>query len=212
MKVISKLWGLFLLVMVVASVNAQEQGLSWTAIHLKEQVEQSNHKAILVAAETGDLTLLPYLEQLSSKFESRSNLNHAAYYAHVALAKLGDEEATKQILEEIASESSRVQSNAIRKLSLVGGKVAFRKFYQLLDDTKPREDTDCLKMYAELNARHSEDQRMAYCHVVYFSKSVEALYFLRSMVKEPPTRRFSGSKKEIDLWKEWIEKKGYLVD
>lgn len=213
MKVTSKLLGLFLLVTIVANVNAQEQELSWTAKRLKEQVDLSNNKAILEAAKTGDVTLLPYLKQLSSRLESRSNSNHAAFYAHVALAKLGDVEAIKQILEEINNESSRIQGNGMYKLKLVGGKVAFRKFYELLDDSRPRENTDCIKMYEEHNAKHPEDQRSPNCDdVIYFSKSVTVLFYLRSMVDDPPTRRFSGAKQEIDLWKAWIKNNGYLMD
>jgi HEAT repeat protein len=143
MKVFSKLFGFFLLVVIVCGVYAQE--LSWSAKRLREQVEDGNKKAILEAAEKGDVTLIPYLKQLSSNLGSRSNFNHSAFYSHAALAKLGDEDAIKEIFLDIDDESSRIQDSAIRKLSLVGGKVAFQKFYELLDDTKPRENTDCLR-------------------------------------------------------------------
>ncbi len=207
MKAISKLLGLFLLSGIICFVNAQEQGLSWSAKLLKEQVEQGNNNAILEAVQTGEINLLPYLKQLSSKLENRSNFNHAAFFAHVALAKLGDENAVKQILEEIDNDSSKIQDSAIHKLSLVGGKVAYSKFYELLDDTKPREDTDCLRMFAKHNKKHPDDQRQPFCgDVIYFSKSATVMFRLRSMAEDPPTQRFLGTKQEIDLWKAWLRK------
>lgn len=201
---------MFVLAVVVGVLGVKGQELSETAKLLKEQVEQGNRKAISEAADTGDVTLIPYLTELTSKIENRSNPNHPAFYAHVALAKLGNDEALRQILEEVDNESPTVQSNAMQKLSMVGGKLAFRKFYELLDDTRPREDTDCLRLFEKHNAKHPENKLLPYCHVAYFSRSATSMYFLRSMVKDPPTRRFSGSKKEIDLWKEWIRKTGYL--
>jgi hypothetical protein len=212
MKDLSRLIILSLLMVFVIGVNAQEQELSWTAKRLKEQVEQSNIKAILESADSGDVTLIPYLKQLSSNLEGRNNQNHSAFYAHIALAKLGDDEAIQQILAEIDDESPRIQSNGMYKLSLVGGKFAFRKFYKLLDDTKPREDTDCLKMFEEHNKKYPENQRSPYCHVIYFNKSVTVMGYLIKMVENPPIKTFYGTQKEINLWKNWIKKNKYLID
>jgi hypothetical protein len=212
MKDLSKFAVLFLLTVFVNAVWAQEQELSWTAKQLKKQVEQRNIKAILEAADTGDITLIPYLKQLSSDLEGRNNQNHPSFYAHVALAKLGDDEAIQQILAEVDDESTRIQSGGMHKLSLVGGKVAFKKFYELLDDTRPREDTDCQKMFDEHNKKHPDNKLSAYCDILYFTKSVTAMSYLIKMVENPPVKTFYGTQKEINIWKDWFKKNNRLIN
>jgi hypothetical protein len=212
MKDLSKLIVLFLLMFLVSAVYAQEQELSWTAKRLKEQVKNGEYKVILEAADTSDITLIPYLKQLTSNSEGRKNHNHPSFYAHVALAKLGDDEAIQQILAEVDNKSPAIQSSGMHKLSLVGGKVAFRKFYELLDDTKPREDTDCQKMFEEHNKKHPENKLSPYCHVMYLSRSVTAMFYLKKMVENPPVKTFYGTQKEIDIWKEWFKKNNHLVN
>lgn len=212
MKDLSRLIVLFLLMIFVIGVNAQEQELSWTAKRLKVQVEKGDIKSVLEASDSGDVTLIPYLKQLSSNLEGRNNQNHSAFYAHIALAKLGDDEAIQQILAEVDNDSPAVQSNGMNKLSLVGGKVAFRKFYELLDDTKPRENTDCLKMFEEHNKKHPENKLSPYCDVMYLSRSVTSIGYLKKMVENPPIKTFYGTQKEINIWKEWIKKNKYLID
>lgn len=212
MKDLPKLVALFLLMIFVSGVNAQEQELSWTAKRLKNQVKEGDFKAILEAADTGDITLIPYLKQLSSNLEGRKNFNHPSFFSHVALAKLGDDEAIKQILAEVDNDSPAIQDNGMRKLSLIGGKVALKKFYDLLDDTKSREDTDCLKMFEEHNKKHPENKLSAYCHVMYFPRSVTAMNYLRKMIENPPVKTFYGTQTEINLWKEWFKKNKHLIN
>lgn len=212
MKTLLNLSFLFLAIVSMLPCVGYGQDLSPMAKHLKQLVEEGNTGAILEAAATGDVTLIPYLKQLCDDVKQRSNFNHRAFFAHIALAKLGDAEAVREIMAEVDSESPAVQDSAMRKLSLIGGKVAFKRFYELLDETKPRENTDCLKMFEEQNRNPPEDPPTPFCHVVYWSKSFMAMFFLRKMVDDPPFKHLGSTSKEIGLWKEWFGKRKSLID
>lgn len=139
--------------------------------------------------------------------EGRKNPNHPAFYAHVALAKLGDADAVQAIVAEVDNKSPAIQDLGIRKLSLVGRKVAYEKLYELLDDKKPRPNTDCQKIFEEENQRHPENKREPYCDVVYLDRSLTVIAILQKTVKNPPGKARSGSDEEIELWKKWIVEK-----
>ena len=203
---------IFALFLVPCFAQEQNQSLSDTAIYLESRVKEGDYKAIVEAGNSGDITLIPYLKQLSSNLEGRSNRNHPSFFSHIALARLGDNEAIQQILEEVDNESPAVQDKGMGKLSLVGGKVALRKFYELLDDTKPRKNTDCLKMFEEHNKKHPENKLSPYCDVIYFTRSVTAMISLKRLVENPPVKTFYGTQKEIDVWKDWFEKNKHLID
>lgn len=193
----------------VTSSAAQE--LSPTAKLLKVEVEQRHMPAIVDAASTGDVTLIPYLRTLIAGLSEARNPNHTSYYAQVGLAKLGDADAIKQILAEVDDESPAVQDVGMGKLRLVGGKTAYKKLYGLLDDVRPRENIDCQKMFAEHNKKHPNEPLIPYCDVVYFTRSVTAMMLLRRMVSDPPVTSFFGNKDEIRLWKAYLER-NQLID
>lgn len=204
-----------LLVLLSSNVLAQTEELSATAKYLKSQVETGDYNAILKAGDSGDLTLIPYLKQLASNMKGRSNSNSSAYEAHIALAKLGDNEALQQILAGIDAENPDVQDKAMKKLSLVGGKEAFKKFHQLLDDTAPRENPECQKRLENFKKNHPEGGNCGFCcDVVFFSKSVSAILLLSDMVDNPPTKRGTtwNLEKNIQLWKEWFAKNKHLIE
>lgn len=203
-----------LLVLWSSNVLAQTEELSPTAKYLKSRVEAGDYDAILEAGNSGDLTLIPYLKQLVSNAKARSNSNSSAYEAHIALAKLGGNDALQQILAEIDAENPDVQDNAMKKLSLVGGKEAFKKFYQLLDDTAPRENPKCKKSLENFKKNHPEGENCGFCcDVVYFSRSVSAILLLSNMIDNPPVKGGAWDlKKNVQLWKEWFAKNKHLIE
>lgn len=197
----------FLLILSISSASAQTGELSITAQYLKSQVEAGDSDAIRAAGDSGDLTLIPYLKQLASDGKARNNSNSSAFQAHIALAKLGDDKALQQILADIDADNPDVQDKAMKKLSIVGGDEAFKKFYQLLDDTASRENPDCRKNTRKF-AENSEDKNCGFCYdVIFFPKSSMAIFFLSQMVNNPPTKRFViGTEKNVSIWKEWFKK------
>ena len=178
------------LVLLTNSALSQSEELSMTAKYLESQVAEGNYKAISQAADLGDLTLIPYLKQLTRNVKARINPNSASFQAHIALAKLGNTEALREIINEVDDKDFAIQDVALTKLSLIGGKDAFKKLYELLDDTAPR-------------------QRESLC-VIFFSRSVTAMGALQKMVTDPPTRKVGDI--YVQVWKDWFEKNKHLID
>lgn len=162
---------------------SQTEEISNSAKVLAEKVKEGDNQSILEAGKLGDKTLIPYLKTLAA---------NGSTWAQMALAKLGETEYLNQILAEIDDENPSVQDRAMEKLRYVGGKGAFKKFYELLDDTAPR-----------LTESHC---------VIFFTRSTMAMFFLRKMVDNPPTQNTNPSDKNISLWKDWFERNKHLIE
>ena len=175
---------LLLLIGLSQTAFSQIEEMPNSAKVLAEKVKAGDDKSILEAGSSGDKTLVPYLKTLAAKDSP---------WAYMALAKLGETEYLNQILTEVDAENPSIQDRAMEKLSYVGGKAAFKKFYELLDDITPRQtESRC---------------------VVFFTRSVMAMFFLRKMVENPPTStRHSGNSKDIALWKEWFITNKHLIE
>ena len=169
-------WAILLL---VGSNLAQAEQSSPTAEALRSRVKSGDVEAIIAAGRTKDPTLVPYLEKLAAKTKQRANENSVAFNAHVALALIGDDKSLREILEETDAPDPAIQDSAMKKLSIVGGKSAFRTFYRLLDDDSPRANPRCT---ADSETGRSRGE----CDVVFFSRSATAMYFLSRMVENPP--------------------------
>lgn len=199
-----------LLVLVVLTGNgfAQTEEPPTAAQILKSKVESGDSDAIEKAGNSNDLTLIPYLRQLASDIKRRSNSNSSAFRAHIALAKLGDKKALREILSEVDAENPDIQDNAMKKLASVGGDEAFRKFYQLLDDTSARENPQCKINLENFRKNHPEGGNCGLCcDVIFFSRSTTAMFFLSRMVENPPAgNSLAGGEKSIAAWKEWFAK------
>jgi len=171
----------------------QAADISPTAKVLKAKVEQGDEGAILEAAKTGDQSLKPYLKALAADEQRRTNQNSSAFAAHIALAKLRDDEALQQIFAELKSEDFSVQDSAIAKLALSSQKAAYRKLYELLDDTEPRQ------------SRSS--------HGFYNTKSVIVMYELGRAVENPPLlANGMVNDRYISAWKAWFAKNKHVIE
>ncbi len=164
---------------------------SESAMALKAKVDEQKEGVILEAVKTGDRSLTPYLKQLASNETQRSNQNSYAFQAHAALAKLGDENALQEILDELKSDNLRVKGSAIAKLALVGSKTAYRKLFELLDDTlhRPTGVGD-----------------------VYGSNSRVAMIYLGKTVENPPRLPNGNVERSIPAWKAWFAKNKHLIE
>ena len=200
------LFAFLFLILLTNSIFGQAQELSATAKHLESKVTEGNYDAILEAGNSGDLSLIPYLKKLASNTKARNNSNAPAFQAHIALAMLGDNEALQQILADIDANDPDVQDNGMKKLSIVGGDEAFKKFYQLLDDAAPRENPDCKKNAQKFVENNKDKNCGLCCDVIFFPRNSMAIYYLSGMVDNPPTERFvPGTEKNISIWKEWFK-------
>jgi hypothetical protein len=172
----------------VALQKAVKDSPTAKALSIKVIAGESN--SILEAAATGDQSLIPYLKLLATK-EFRSNQESSAVNAHIALVKLGDEQALAEVIAETKDASPFVQDTAIRKLARAGTKKAFRKLYELLDDTAERRP----------NVPIANDV------IIAPNNAVVAMYELAEVVDNPPVKKnLVPSISDIPLWKAWFKK------
>ena len=164
---------------------------SVTAKVLKAKVDACESGAILAAAESMDTTLIPYLKLLAADEERRKRRNSVAFEAQVALAKLGDNEAFSQILDELESvKRGQIEGSAvIMKLGLIARKEGYRILYGLLDDQN-RPPSEAKDMF-------------------YPTRSVATMSVLAITVKDPPTGKDRYS---VEAWKTWFERNRHLID
>lgn len=175
---------------------------------LAEDIKVGKFESILVAGDSNDKCLIPYLRTLSSKNTG------VGRYAQIALAKLGDEKAVKDILDEVDFELANEKSTeskfqGIEKLSMVGGKVAFRKFYKILCDAKPLPETT--------NEQNEPSHRTRKLKPKGYPLSVYVVMtHLKGMVSNPPNLSSRNNINFVDdlinHWKKWFEDHKYLID
>lgn len=171
----------------------QAANASPSAKTLKAKVDAQESDVILEAAKTGDQSLKPYLKLLAADKERRSRNGSAAFQAHIALAKLGDKEVLPEIFAELNASEVWVQDAAIAKLARIGGKEAYRKLYELLDDMTNRDkiiDDDVIR-----------------------PKAFTVMRQLGEVVENPP--RFpNGLIQDLEVapWKAWFAKNKHLIE
>lgn len=202
------------LVLSINSAFAQTKAPTTGVEYLKSKVETGDYDAVREAGDSGDITLIPYLKHLASDVKQRSNANSTAFQAHIALAKLGDKKALQEILTEVDAENPEVQDRAMQKLSLIGGDSILKKFYQLLDDTSPRESLEAKKHTQKSKENDNESKDYKVIDVaVFYTRSSMAIYYLSQMIDNPPTRKdFAVGEKDIAIWKEWFRKNKPWID
>jgi len=196
----AKILTFILLFFVVGLLNSFAQ--SNAVSELKQQIEQGKSEAILEIisepAKAQDADLKKYLRSLASDEKQRVVYDSPAYFAHIALAKLGEQDAEEQILSEVDM-NNPIYLVGMKKLFLVGGKFSFKKFYDLLDDTTQVEIKEDCK------------EKSALCNDVFFyPKNFVAIFYLSQMVDNPPTRRGVPSNK-VSMWKDWFENHKELI-
>lgn len=167
---------------------------------LIEQIEHGNHNAILELGNTGDKTIIPYLQKLLQ--HPNKNFGSIASNTQMALAKLGDEKQLDEILSELNSDTPKVQDDAIKKLSYVRNNKSIKALVQLLDDpqfTKYRS----LKG-SGTNGKQDEKPRLD--RALYEPLSYMAMKALANIVPNPPIDpKTQPTKDHIQKWQHWWE-------
>ncbi len=191
----------FLLLFLLGSANcfSQSEALS----ELKQEIRRGNFHAVLeVAAEPSkakDASVNKYLMELMSDKQQRVLEGDPSFFAHIAMARLRNKEAINGIIAEVESDTS-LHLIGMKKLYLVGGKVALTKFYNLLDDSTQIDG----KMGCTDKTNHLND-------IFFYPKNVMAVFYLSQMVENPPTRAGVPSN-NIALWKEWFLVNKHLIE
>jgi transcriptional regulator with PAS, ATPase and Fis domain len=112
--------------------------------------------------------------------------------ADVALAKAGNTKYLNRIISQTdASKAHRIREDAVRKLVLIDNNVAYKRLYELLDDTTmPKSEG-------------GDDQELP------ISESV--MYEMEKAVSNPPNlKKVYETIDKINLWKKWFkENKGF---
>ena len=169
---------------------------------LKSLGEQGKRvEMIVTAGKTGDLSLIPHLRVIaddkgagiltSNKRLPRSMVGSGAYLAHIALAKLGDPNVLPEVFAELESTDDVAQEAAIAKLGQIGGKEAYRKLLQLLDDKSTRP--------------HPIDNPLR-------PKSQQAMGVLGQLFSDTPKRPNGVTDYDREAWKAWAAKNQHLIE
>ncbi len=198
---------LFMILMVLTFTIfafSQDVEMSDSSISLAEKIKTEGGQAILDAGDTGDQTLIPYLRSIAK--------NSKTPWAQIALAKLGDKAELDKILKEFDADLTDESFTSIKfgmhKLSLVKGKIAFKKFYEVLNQLKPLPKT---VIPSNLNNKQRKNIADKYnMPGVYLF-----LNYLGQMVKDPPKLEPNSQNKTTDLinlWKEWFAKHKELIE
>lgn len=163
----------------------QAASVSESAQELRNKLEDGDDKGVVDASNTGDVSLIPLLELYVGK--SRS-------FADVALIKLGKTEYLSHIIDQTRKEETlATRYYAIRKLVLIKKKEAYKRLYELLDET---EIPNC-----EL-----DDESYAPISTVVMGE-------LSKVADNPPTKKgLFPDEKSIFLWKKWFTDHKKLIE
>jgi HEAT repeat protein len=142
---------------------------------------------IAEAARTGDSALIPHLKVLADDAEERTGMGSMAFYAHIALVKLGDPDALLEIFAELSPGGIRAQNTAIKKLAQIGSKEAYQKLYELLDDDANRDTV--------------------YDDELVSPNSQTVMHELATIFDDTPKKPNGATSQDVAAWKAWVEKK-----
>jgi hypothetical protein len=191
----------------------QASSLSKAAGELRRKLETGDKKAAFDAINSCDATLLPILELYAdngiqrmrfSEFILRTEPWFVEYYkqingdADAALAKSGRTEYMTRILHQTdKSKKIKIRYEAVRKLFLVGNKLAYIKIQELLDETAIPPPPSNSSDFVEINSPMSDVVMNA----------------LAETVSDPPNlKNVYETDKKILLWKKWFEKHKELTE
>jgi HEAT repeat protein len=178
---------------------------------VKSGVKDDSLRLIIEAGESGDKSVIPYLEKLASQPSERLVLHSIESYAQVALAKLGSESHLTLILRQVDDENIFVQDVGMKKLAMVGGRTAFLTFLRLLDDLDYRREKPS-KVEAEkaVGAGRPQSRRG---DEVLDPRSYLAMRLLAEICPNPPvTKSTPLSPETAQLWKVWFESNKQLLE
>ena len=174
---------------------AAGQDVSDTARHKRvSELAQAIEKrptgtAILELGRIGTRNEIPFLRSIRDRLRDappeRLSDREASEAAQMAMAKLGDNAAFQEILEELRNPNQSVQQAVFNKFKYIRNKEVFRELYRLLDDDHDRGGRG--------------DQ-------VFWPFSYFAMQTLAETVPNPPIRGLLlPSKENVAIWKKWFQ-------
>ncbi len=164
----------------------------------KSNIDQREIRSlVLKLGNMGDTNALPILK----KYSERATLKHSWLVegaAQVSLAKLGDNEAFQEVMREFSSDDPIVQSDAFKKMGMIGGKKAIKILAGYLGDFKsPKSKTP--PPGAGPNGERAQGV------LEFFPKAHLAAQALANAVSPRPTQTDPDfySEDDIKKWSEW---------
>lgn len=191
----------------------QAASLSKAAGELRIKLNNRVKNVAVDAIKSGDVTLIPLLELYADNGIQRMSYSELTRRtepwiieshkqdngdADVALAKSGRTEYLTKILSQTdKSKDIRIRYEAVRKLSLIGNKAAYKRLLELLDDISIPPSTSNASDFDEL----------------YSSISNVVMNSLTETVSEPPNLKdIYETDKRVLLWKKWFEEHKELTE
>jgi hypothetical protein len=162
----------------------QSASVSDATQDLRRKLGGNNVKGIIEAVKSCDTSFIPLLELFTQIKGS---------YADVALVRMGKTEYLKPLIDQtLLSEDWDVRYTAIKKLALTENKLAYKRLYELLDDTKTyKSDSD----------------------EVFSTMPQIVMSELSEIVSNPPNlKSVYETDKRILLWKKWFEEHKELTE
>lgn len=136
-------------------------------------------------------------------------LNTVPSYAQIALAMLGEKKYLSEIIDQVDDKNIFVQNVGIRKLAYVGGKIAYKTFFRLLDDTKYRVETPTLQ---EIENARKNGYGIRKGDELVEPRSFLVMELLAKMVSNPPVSpNMKPDIQHIQIWKGWFEINKQLI-
>ena len=161
-------------------------------------------EAILAAGRSRNKKYVPLLRSIAESESISYAVKTVPSYAKIALAMLGDEGFLALILQEIDSEDIALQNTGIEKLSLVGGRAAFKTFFHLLDDTSARRE---MPSEEEKESARARGFVLRKGDEIFEPRSIVVMRKLSTMVIDPRIPPGTDpTLNDVKIWKNWFQR------
>ncbi len=187
----------------------KDRDISELAEKIKAGRTSESLEAILAAGRSGNKNYIPFLRTVADAKNETNAIKTVASYSQVALAILGEKKYLSSILQQVDSIDIYEQNLGIEKLSLVGGSVAYKVFFRLLDDVQIRRE-----------GRSAEEIEYARIHGFTLRtgdeflepRSILVMQKLSGMAIDSPIPPGSTpSLNDIKIWKKWFERHWEII-
>ncbi|MFC1679398.1 HEAT repeat domain-containing protein [Elusimicrobiota bacterium] len=172
---------------------------------LLKRAKKNDRKALLELGRRGNKSAIPLLKKVQKKKKKRGQ---TAPYCQMALAKLGDESAFQEILQELRGEGPGSRGRAIKKLKYVGGNRAIVALANLLHEKQWRTRSKKSKVPGDAKAKAGQTMMTPLAY--------SAINALIELVPDPPTgpvnwateveKEVEGKTLAVDEWLSWWKK------
>lgn len=162
------------------------------AVRARLKLIALRRKLIAEAENTEKAQNVPHLTILAYDVEERTKIGSEAFQAHIALARLGDTNALREIFAELESKDYVIQDAAIAKLAQIRNRAAYNRLYKLLDENEKRDKNI------------SGDK-------LVMPKSHRIMNELAKIFDDAPRTPIGAASYDVTAWKFWFQKRFELL-